>query len=300
MFNYILYKIGQFIAFSLPLKAAYKIAVFFSDIHYIFADKDRAAVKANLKAIFPEKTELELRRIRISMFRNFAKYLVDFFRYAKMDKEYIKNKLKVENPHYLDQALSSGKGIIVLSAHIGNWELGGVIIALLGYDLWVVALEHKYKKINDFFDAQRKSKGVNVIPFNKAVRQSINILRENKLLALVGDRDFTKEGGTILNFFGKPTSFPKGPAALSLKTGAAIVPAFMVRNEDDSFTLKINPPIDLTLQEEKPHSPDDKNSFTKMSEKDLQELTKRYTIIIEDYIKKYPDQWYMFRKFWVE
>ncbi len=300
MLNYILYKIGQFIALCLPLKVAYKIAVFFSDIHYIFADKDRAAVQANLKAIFPEKTDREIWRIRIRMFRNFAKYLVDFFRYAKLDKEYIKNNIRVEDAHYFDQALSSGKGVIVLSAHIGNWELGAVVIALLGYDFWVVALEHKHKKINSFFDAQRKSKGINVISFNKAVRQSINILKENKLLALVGDRDFTKEGGTVINFFGKPMSFPKGPAALSLKTGAAIVPGFMIRNEDDSFTLKINPPIDLTLQEEKLHSSDSKNSFSKMSEKDLQELTKRYTIIIEEYIKKYPDQWYMFRKFWIE
>jgi len=300
MLNYILYKIGQFIALGLPLKAAYKIAEFFSDIHYIFADKDRAAVKANLKAIFPEKTDREIRQIRIRMFRNFAKYLVDFFRYEKIDKEYIKNNLKVENKHYFDQAISSGKGVIVFTAHIGNWELGGVVITLLGYDLWVVALEHKDKKINDFFDAQRKSKGINVIPFNKAVRQSIKILKENKLLALVGDRDFTKEGGIVINFFGKPTSFPKGPAALSLKTGAVIIPGFMVRNEDDSFTLKIHRPINSIVREEKLQSSDIKNSFTKMSEKDLQELTKRYTIIIEDYIKKYPDQWFMFRKFWIK
>jgi KDO2-lipid IV(A) lauroyltransferase len=300
MLNYILYKIGQFIALCLPLKVVYKIAVFFSDIHYIFADKDRAAVTANLKAIFPEKSDLEIRRIKIRIFRNFAKYLVDFFRLSKLDKEYIKYNLRVENPHYFDQALSSGKGVIVLSAHIGNWELGGVLIALLGYDLWVVALEHKYKKINDFFDSQRKSKGVNVIPFNKSVRQSINILKENKLLALVGDRDFTKEGGIVIDFFGKPTSFPKGPAALSLKTGAAIVPGFMVRNEDDSFTLKIHPPIYSTLREEKPHGSDNEKSFTRMSEKDLQELSNRYKIIIEDYIKKYPEQWYVFRKFWIE
>jgi KDO2-lipid IV(A) lauroyltransferase len=300
MFDYVLYKIGQFITLRLPLKTAYKIAEFFSDIHYIFADKDRAAVKANLKTIFPEKSDRKIRQIRIRMFRNFAKYLVDFFRYEKIDKEYIKNNLKVENLHYFEEALSLGKGIIVLSAHLGNWELGGVLISLLGYDLWVVALEHKYKKINDFFNAQRKSKGIKVIPFNKAVRQSINILKENRLLALVGDKDFTKEGGIVINFFGKATSFPKGPAALSLKTGAAIIPGFMIRNEDDSFTLKIHPPINSILREEKLQRLDIKNSFTKMSEKDLQELTNRYKVIIEDYIKKYPEQWYMFREFWVK
>jgi KDO2-lipid IV(A) lauroyltransferase len=215
-----------------------------------------------------------------------------------MDKEYIERNIRVEGIKNFDKALAMGKGVIVLTAHIGNWELGGVAIAQLGYDLWVVALEHKDKKVNDFFDGQRNSKGIKVVPFNKAVRQSLNLLKENRLLGLVGDRDFTKDGGIVIDFFGKPTSFPKGPAALALKTGAAIVPGFMIRNPDDSFTLKIEPPIPVSSYP-KQKNPGD-NSFTKMSEKDLQELTKRYTIIIEDYIKKYPDQWYVFRKFWVE
>jgi KDO2-lipid IV(A) lauroyltransferase len=298
MVNYFLYKCGQYLVLHLPLKLAYKIAVLFSDIHYVFADKDRAYTWANLKAIFPNKSDKEIWSIRITMFRNFAKYLVDFFRFHEIDKEYIEKNIRIEGIRNFDKALAMKKGVIVLTAHIGNWELGGVIMAQLGYDLWVVALEHKDRQVNDFFDGQRKSKGVKVVPFNKAVRQSLNLLKENKLLALLGDRDFTKEGGIIIDFFGKPTSFPKGPAALSLKTGAPIVPGFMIRNPDDSFTLKIEPPI-LVSSYAKQKNPSE-NSFTKMSENDLQELTKRYTIIIEDYIKKYPEQWYVFRKFWVK
>ena len=298
MVNYFLYKFGQFLVLHFPLKFAYRIAIFFSDVHYVFADKDRAYTWANLKAIFPEKTDKEIWRIRITMFRNFAKYLVDFFRFHEMDKEYIERNIRVEGIKNFDKALAMGKGVIVLTAHIGNWELGGVVIAQMGYDFWVDALEHKNKKVNDFFDGQRHSKGIKVISFNRAVRQSLKVLIENRLLGLVGDRDFTKDGGIVIDFFGKPTSFPKGPAALSLKTGAPIVPGFMIRNPDDSFTLKIEPPIPVNSYP-KQKNPGD-NSFTKMSEKDLQELTKRYTIIIEDYIKKYPEQWYVFRKFWVE
>ncbi|MBU0503351.1 MAG: hypothetical protein KKG43_03060 [Candidatus Omnitrophica bacterium] len=86
MLSYILYRIGQFIALSLPVKSAYRIAIFFSDIHYFFADKDRARTYANLKAIFPDKPDQEIRTIRLRMFRNFAKYLVDFFRFSIVDK----------------------------------------------------------------------------------------------------------------------------------------------------------------------------------------------------------------------
>ena len=284
MFNYILYRIGQFIALTLPLKVVYKIAIFISDLHYIFADKDRRAVKENLKAIFPEKSDREIRRIRITMFRNFAKYLVDFFRFSKLDLEYIKRNIKVENIHYVDEVLSKGKGAIALSAHLGNWELGGVVIALLGYPLWAVALPHKDKRVNNFFNFQRESKGLKVIPLGKAVRRCLNVLRENKIVALVGDRDFT-EKGVVLDFFGKPTFLPEGAAAFSLKTGAMIVPGFMLRNKDDTFTLRMERPIEFV--------PGDKN-------KDLEELIISCKTIIEDYIRKYPDQWYMFRRFWVE
>jgi KDO2-lipid IV(A) lauroyltransferase len=283
MFNYIIYRIGQFIALHLPLKIAYKIAIFFSDLHYIFAVGDRRIAKDNLKVIFPQKLDREIKRMRIKMFRNFAKYLVDFFRFSKLDIDYIKRNIKVENIHYIDEVLSKGKGAIIVTAHLGNWELGGVVIALLGYPFWVVALPHKYRKVNDFFNSQRESKGIKVIPLGKAVRQSLDILKENRVLALVGDRNFS-EKGIVLDFFGRPAIFPPGPAALSLKTGAKIILGFMLKNEDDTFTLKFEKPLEFI-------STGDKDN-------DLIGLTTQYRDIFEDYIRKYPDQWYMFRKFW--
>lgn len=284
MFNYIIYRIGQFISLSLPIKITYRIAVFFSDLHYIFVYRDRGFAAKNLKVIFPEKSKREIRRIRIRMFRNFAKYLVDFFRFSKLDIDYVKNNIKVENIHYIDEALSKGKGAIIVTAHLGNWELGAVVVALLGYPFWVVALPHKYKKVDDFFNSQREGKGVKVIPLGKAVRKSLEILQENNVLALAGDRDFTQKNGVVVDFFGRPAIFPQGPAALSIKTGAGIIPGFMLRNADDSFTLKFEKPLNFIP--------------TGNKDKDLVDLTGQYRNIFQDYIRRYPDQWYMFRKFW--
>ena len=283
MFKYLLYRIGHFIAIHFPLKAAYAIAVTAADIRLIFADKDRAAVKDNLKAIFPDKTITEIRKIRRAMFRNFAKYLVDFFRFSKIDKEYIKQNIHIENIRNFDEAASKKKGVVVLTAHLGNWELGGVVIAISGYPFWAVALPHKNNKINDFFNYQRMIKGVNVIPYGHAVRKCLDVLNKNELVALVGDRDFS-ERGILLDFFGRPSLFPPGPAAFSLRTGANIVPGFMLRNNDDSFTLRIERPIEFKASGNK--------------DEDEAALTKKYISIFEDYIRKYPDQWYMFRRFW--
>jgi KDO2-lipid IV(A) lauroyltransferase len=286
MMSFILYKLGEFITCSLPLRAAYAVAVFISDFRFIYAREDRRNVLANLKVIFPEKSEAQIRAIRRKMFRNFAKYLVDFFRFVKMDRTFIHQKIKTEGTEAFDRALKEKKGVVVLTAHIGNWELGGVVIALLGYPLWVVALPHKNKKVNDFFDGRRKGKNINVIPFGKAARQCLQTLRENKMVALLGDRDFSHERGLITELFGRPIYLPKGPAALALKTGAAIVPGFMIRNPDDTFTLKIEPAVNIAV--------------TGDSEKDLEEAVNRYKDILEDYIRRYPEQWFMFRKFWIE
>ena len=291
MFNFILYRIAQFIALSLPLKIGYGLAVLCSDIHYTFADKDRRFVRENLKAIFPEKSRREIRRIRIRMARNFAKYLVDFFRFSKIDAEYVKKNIKIENAHFVTQALSKGKGVIILSAHLGNWELGAVVVGLLGYPFWAVVLPHKHKYVDRFFNAQRESKGVKVIPLGKAARMCMTVLKKNELLALVGDRDFT-ESGIVVDFFGKPSIFPKGPAALALNTGAVILPGFMVRNADDSFTLWMDKPIEC-------NSPVGAERKLRFSDHDLMEVIKQYKGVIESYIRKYPDQWYMFRKFWI-
>lgn len=285
MVNYVLYRMGQFIASCMPLKVAYSLAVIFSDLHYIFADKDKARVRKNLKAIFPHKSEKEIRRIRIRTFRNFAKYLVDFFRFAKINEAYIKKYIKIEGKHYFDQVLAEGKGAVVLTAHIGNWELGGIVISLSGYPFWVVALPHKDKNVDKFFNHQRESKGVKVIPVGKAAGQCMKVLKNNEFVALVGDRDFTKNGITI-DFFGKPTLFPIGPAFFALKTGASILPGFMIREKNDTFTLKMEKPI--------------KPVHTGNREHDIKTIVMHYKNIIEDYIRKYPDQWYMFMQFWTE
>jgi len=193
VFNYYIYRFGQFLALALPLRLAYFLAAFLAQGYYVFAFRDRRFLKANLRVIFPTASNRQLRKISRKAFRNFAKYLVDFFRFEKLNRQYIDKNIKLDNLHYFDEVLAKGKGVVVLTAHLGNWELGGVVIAQLGYPFWAVALPHKNKKVNDFFDAQRNRKGVKVIAMGKAVRNCITEIRKNHMVALVGDRDFFRK-----------------------------------------------------------------------------------------------------------
>jgi lauroyl/myristoyl acyltransferase len=169
----------------------------------------------------------------------------------------------------------------MLTAHLGNWELGGLVFGALGYPFWAVALPHKNKKINDFFNDRRESKGVHVIQFGKAARMCLSLLKENKMVALVGDKDYSNEAGVVVDFFGRKTYLPKGPAGFALKTGALILPGFMIRNPDDTYTLHMEKPIESTGGDT------------------IETLTLKYAAIMERYIKQYPQQWYMFRQFWI-
>lgn len=285
MLKYFLYRLAQSFALSLPIKAAYRLAVFAADLYSVFAFIDRRRVAQNLKIIFPQKTDCEISVIRKQLFHNFAKYLVDFFRFNKLDMRYIKENIHVRNMHHVDSALTLGKGVILVTAHLGNWELGGVVISMLGYPFITVALRHKSKEVDAFFNGQRQSKGVSVLALGNAAKGCLKALRKNELLGLVGDRDFVGKG-MVVEFFGKPTVFPLGPAALSLQTKSKIIPGFMLRNKDDSFDLVMDKPIEYIP--------------TGDNEKDERELIIRYKTIFEDYIRRYPEQWYMFRRFWKE
>lgn len=299
MLNYFFYKLGEFIALNLPIKVSYLIAVLISDLRYIFAYEDRKNVTANLKAIFPDKSDQEIRSIRIRTFRNFAKYLVDFFRFPNLDISYIKNNVTLQNENYLKEAIASGRGVIVITAHLGNWELGGATMGILGYSLWVVALTHKNKNVNDFFDSHRRKTNVKIIPLGKAVRECLAVLKNKEAVALVCDRDFSGRG-PVMDFFGRPTILPEGPAAFALGAGAVILPTFMLRNSNDTFTLKFEKPLETIIPEAKNHDPHNHFHFRRVKEDRLKSLMREYMLIVEDYIRKFPDQWFVFRKFWVE
>ncbi len=285
MLSYYLYRLGQWVACALPLRFAYAVSICIADVRALFAAEDRRLVDENLRAIFPEKSLRQIRRVRRRMFRNFARYLVDFFRFGLIDKAFIERSVRIEGRRHFDEALLRKKGVVALTAHLGNWELGGVVTALSGYPLWAVALEHRHPKVSAFFWKQREEKGVRVMSLGKAARQCLRVLRDNQILALVGDRDFTGRGVTV-PFFGRPALFPPGPAALSLSTGASIVPGFMLRNKDGTFTLHLEPPINFEATGDR--------------EKDIPALTEKCRDVIERYIRSYPDQWFMFRRFWLD
>ncbi len=291
MFKFLLYKFGQFCVNRLPVGISYWIARFLSDLQYWFSPRDRKAVKNNLRLILGTKgrpeDEARITATALKVFENFGLYLVEFFRMAhKVDEQFIRENVAINNIGVIDAMLKRGKGVVILTAHIGNWELGGVVLSKLGYPIVAIALPHKERPVNDLFNQQRETHGVTIIPMSIAVRRCIEALKENKLVALLADRDFTHHGEE-LDFLGRRSMIPKGAAVFAIKTGAAIVPTFLTRNNDNRFTLMMGEPILPTFVDEhvKDHAA-------------LLALMRQYSAVIERKIREFPDQWLMFREFW--
>jgi lauroyl/myristoyl acyltransferase len=290
MARFLLYKAGQFIVNILPLRWAYGFAQIFSDLQYAFSVEDRRNVRSNIKIIL-KQDQIDERLVR-DVFRNFGRYLVDFFRMVRyLNQDYIKKNIKDEGNglEHIREVLKRGKGAVIITAHIGNWELGGVLLAKFGIPILAVALPHKHKWVNGLFNAQREQSGMPVVPPSIAVRRCLEKLRANEAIALVADRDFGPHG-LEMDFLGRRTLLPKGPAVLALKTGAGIVPTFLIRTSTGKFTMSFAKPV-------YPPFVDDQ---TVVGDEVLRGIINQYIPVIEDKIRQHPSQWLMFREFWVK
>ncbi len=283
MMGYLVYRAAQWIVIIFPKRFTYRLAVIISDVFYLFQRNERKALFENLKHAFPEKGDKTIRLYARLTFRNFGKYLVDFFRFDKFDRIAMEKEVTIVGQENVEECLRRGRGLITVTAHLGNWELGGVVMSLLGYKFNVVALSHGSAKVDTLFVRQRENKGVKVIPLGNAASRCLSALRRNELIALLGDRNIN-ETGIKVNFFDKEVSLPKGPAVLSLYNNTSILPGFLVRTKEDKFRLILDKAL-----------PDVKEGD--MEEK-VRKLTRELVKVIESYIRRYPGQWFMFYPVW--
>jgi lauroyl/myristoyl acyltransferase len=281
---YRLYVIGFYLIKVLPIKACYLLADTVANLYCIFAKEDRRSLAKNIKVVLAgEADDKVANKHAKDVFRNFARYLADFFKFSKLTQEFLNEKIKFEGLENIDKCLSEGKGAIILSPHLGNWELGAAIVAAKGYPVTAVVLEHKDKRIDDLFTSQRSINSLKVVPLGFSLRQCFTALRKNELLGIAGDKDYTSSGEYV-KFFGKRTVMPKGAAVFSLKTGAPIIVSACIRLNGDKFLFSFKEPI-------KPEKTGD-------YQRDIHNLMGKYISLFEDYIRKYPGQWYAFQEIW--
>lgn len=189
----------------------------------------------------------------------------------------------------LDEALSAGNGAILVSPHLGNWELGGLGLADQGYPVHVLTFREPDERFNSERERLRSERGIGFIYVDRndtsplAIIEAVHALRRNGILALLGDRDGSSHTVEV-DFFGRPTRLPAGAAYLSLASGAPVIPAFIVL-ENGTYSTIMEEPIFFQGGHGGHHAA-------------IQAGMQRLASVFETYIRAYPDQWYNFFDFW--
>jgi KDO2-lipid IV(A) lauroyltransferase len=269
-------------------KGVHRIRYPFIFLYYCLGTRFRRAVRENLRiALGGTVSERELRRITRGVFDNVTKSFADSFYVASIPPERWPEMMDPPvGRENIAKALEKGKGAIILTGHIGNWEVGGITLGRVGGETHMVYMPDRFTA---FEQARRKARDlqkVHGLPMGSSFDTSLRVIRllaENKIVTMKGDRSLNGEG-IVIPLFGRDTVFPKGPFLVSYISGAPILPAFVVLNHDERYVPIVEEPI--------------YGQRTGDREKDLKGITLRMARVIEEYIRRYPDQWYMFYPFW--
>jgi len=243
----------------------------------------REVVLENLRVTFPEKSESERLVIAANTYRNLAMSLVEYARLPVTSMEEMTETIEIEGREVLDRALAGAKGAVLVTGHFGSWELMGAYLTGLGYPVSFLVGEQKNKAVDDLMNQLRRTKGIGIIKMGATLRRVIEALKKNQFVAMLSDQDAGSHG-VFVDFLARRASTPFGPASFALRTGAALVTGFILRQDLSQHRVILEEVI-------VPSPSGDRN-------RDLTSLTQAYTGVLEKYVRERPDHWLWLHRRW--
>lgn len=285
LIEYLAYLLVRFLGAlitALPLKLNFILGRLVGVFGFFILSKKRRLVIKNLKRVFPDYEYNKLEKIAKKAFVGLALNITEALYIPRINSKYINKHVRIENLKYLDEALSEGKGVILLAYHFGNWELANVTCGLQGYSYKVVVNEQRYPLINNLLNRYRESKGCKTIPRGIALRQILKALKNNEVVAMVGDQG-GKEG-KLVDFFGVPTPMPIGAVRFALNTGSRVLPVLIMRERGFYHRIVIEERLTIESQGNE--------------EESANKALIQSSGILERYVEKFPQEYFWFYKIW--
>lgn len=281
LYTLLLFLDGLFLL--IPYKPALGIGRFCGILCYVLLRKNRRLTKEHLRFAFGgEKTEKEISYIAREVFINLGTGFAEVLSLPKI-KGMLNKIIDIRGLETFDAALKEGKGVVAITAHLGNWELIPMYFAHLGYPANVVARRVYYEKYDEWVSFLRSNMGVNVIYRSDSPKKLLNLLKNNELVGIMPDQDIDSIEGVFVDFFGKKAYTPSAPVKLAMAADAPIVPLFIVR-KNGRHTILVDEPF--------------KVDKTQGKEAAVLEYTQKWSTIVESYIRRYPGQWVWMHRRW--
>lgn len=282
-FTYKLMKSLSSIACNLSEKNSNYMGILMGKLFWKLIPKYRKNVSLQniLRAGITKNVE-EAKEISKASAQRFGPMCVSMFRFPLLDKEKASEYVEIEGKEYLDELVKNKKGCILATGHSGNWEMLGAVLALYGYPLLSVAMKQSNSGFDKFLVEYRSLTGQK-IEYKTGVRDMYRRLNEGYFIALLCDQDPGKTG-ILSEFFGIPTLTATGPAHLSLLCDAPIVSIMIHQEKENKYKVKIWEPIKAEKALNKKEA--------------IQKLTNVVNKRLEEWIRKYPKEWFWLHRRW--
>jgi KDO2-lipid IV(A) lauroyltransferase len=278
-----------FLLFSLTfgllgLNTSRKLSGLLAVIFYYFIPIRKKTVLENLTNAFPGYDKQTLRSIAYNTYKSFLTAFIEIMYLPKISRQELETAVNCPNKDLIETKFKEEKGVILLSAHFGNWEYVAASVALqLNLPFSVVVKPQRNPYVSDWMNNVRTRWNNDIVSLGLSIRKTYQTLKEKKIVAMVADQRGPQESIKV-EFFGRKVSVHVGPAVLALKTGAPILCGIPVRQKDYSYKLVMH-------EISKDNLPED-------NEEKIIELSQRHTSYLESFIREYPEQWLWMHKRW--
>jgi Kdo2-lipid IVA lauroyltransferase/acyltransferase len=269
----------------LPRPLARAVGALVLAVAYFFRPPLRRTALFNLRLAFPEWSEAQRRRTIRGLVRHLGWMAGEFSQFPKYTRENIERVVLLDGFENFAAAERRGKGVIFLTGHMGAWELGPFAHALYGHPLHFLVRPIDNARLDALVSGYRCLSGNRPIEKNQSARAMLGILGGGGTVGILMDQNTTLEEGVFVDFFGTPACTSTGLARLALHTDGAVVPAYICWDAQlRKYRLRFEPAVELFRSGDR--------------ERDIRENTARFTRVIEDYTRRYPDQWLWVHRRW--
>ena len=253
-------------------------------LFYHLVPRQRLIAVYNLRRAFPEKSDDEILRIARGVYRNMGIMAAEFFDIPRLTKENVGKLVEAEGLEHCQRALEKGRGVLFFTAHFGNWELSAAAAALLIKPVVAIYRTLDSALLDHLVLRVRSATGNTLLPKEHAMRTMLRSLKRNEIVGILIDQNVAWYEGVFVDYFGRPACTTNGLALLALHTGAPVLPGYMVRLPDGRYRLVIGPEVEVTR--------------TGNRDADVLANTQRFTKVIEETVRQYPDQWFWVHQRW--
>ena len=270
---------------SIPPRLRRRLFTGLFGLFYHLSPRQRLIAAHNLKCAFPEKDMAEILAIAKGVYRTMGIVAAEFFDIPGLTRETLGRF--VEHSEGIERclaALERKRGLLMFGAHFGNWELEAAVFSLLVSPVTVIYRPLDSKLLDDLVLHVRSASGNIPLAKDRAMRQMLRVLKNNGVLGILVDQNMAWHEGVFVDFFGRPACTTDGLALLALHTGAPVVPAFLIRQPNGKYRFVVGEEVPTVRTGDKAH--------------DVLANTQNYTRIVEETVRRYPDQWLWVHQRW--